>query len=145
MHFIIGEKFFLVFFYFRTMHFVLCLGITNKCFNSYQFIISLSCSYMYRHLCAILRELICTFCDTCQCGFWLIKYGVVCACVCVYYVAACCVSMSMLQSTRQHRQVNMHQAATKYTTCTQRISMDYIQGITLHLLVSFVLRAKGQV
>jgi hypothetical protein len=43
----------------------LCLGITNKCINSYQFIISLSCSYMSRQLCTILRELVCTFWVTC--------------------------------------------------------------------------------
>jgi hypothetical protein len=30
----------------------LCLEITNKCINSYQFIISLSYSYMFWHLCA---------------------------------------------------------------------------------------------
>jgi hypothetical protein len=58
---------------FHTVHFVLCLGITNKCVSSYQFIISLSCSYMFRQLCAILRELVCTFWVTCQFGFWLIK------------------------------------------------------------------------
>jgi hypothetical protein len=34
---------------------------SQKCINSYQFIISLSCSYMFRQLCAILRELVCTF------------------------------------------------------------------------------------
>jgi hypothetical protein len=28
---------------------------------SYQFVISLNCSYMFRQLCAILRELICAF------------------------------------------------------------------------------------
>jgi hypothetical protein len=50
-----------IYFYFRTLHFVLCLGITNKCINSYLFIILLSCSYMFRQVCAILRELVCTF------------------------------------------------------------------------------------
>jgi hypothetical protein len=39
----------------------ICLRITNNCINSYQFIISLSCSYMFRQLCAILRELVCTY------------------------------------------------------------------------------------
>jgi hypothetical protein len=38
-----------------------CLEITNKYISSYQFIISLSCSYMFRQLCAILKELVCTF------------------------------------------------------------------------------------
>jgi hypothetical protein len=38
-----------------------CLGITNKRVNSYQFIISLSCSYISGQLCAILGELVCTF------------------------------------------------------------------------------------
>jgi hypothetical protein len=56
------------------------LGITNKCINSYQ-IISLSCFYMFRQLCAILRELVCAFWVKCQFGFWLIKFCVVCDCV----------------------------------------------------------------
>jgi hypothetical protein len=66
---------------FHTVNFVLCVGITNKCINSYQFIISLSCSYMFWQLCAILRELVCNFWVTCQCGFCLIKFCVVCGCV----------------------------------------------------------------
>jgi hypothetical protein len=45
------------YFDFRAVQFVLCLGITNKRINSYQFIISLSCYHMFRQLCAILREL----------------------------------------------------------------------------------------
>jgi uncharacterized membrane protein len=40
---------------------ILCSGITNKCINFYQFIILFSCCYMFRQLCAILRELVCTF------------------------------------------------------------------------------------
>jgi hypothetical protein len=43
------------------VHFVQCLEITDKCFNSYRFIISLCCSYMFRHPCAILREHFCTY------------------------------------------------------------------------------------
>jgi hypothetical protein len=42
--------------YFHTMHFVPWLGITNKCINSYQFIISLCCCYMFQQLCATLRD-----------------------------------------------------------------------------------------
>jgi hypothetical protein len=61
---------FFFFFNFRTVNFVLCLGITNKCIISYQFIISFSCSYMFRQLCAILGELVYTFSVTCQLGFW---------------------------------------------------------------------------
>jgi hypothetical protein len=57
------------------------IEITNKCLNSYQFIVSLCCSYMFRQLCAILRELVCTFWVTCQFGFWLITFCVVCGCV----------------------------------------------------------------
>jgi hypothetical protein len=45
----------------------------TKCINSYQFIISLSCSYMFRQLCAIIRELVCTFWVTCQFGFLVDK------------------------------------------------------------------------
>jgi hypothetical protein len=61
--------FILFYFNFRTVHFVLRLGITNKCINSDQFIISLCCSYMFRQLGDILRELVCTFWVTCQFGF----------------------------------------------------------------------------
>jgi hypothetical protein len=46
--------------------------------SSYQFIISLTCSYMFRQLCSILREHVCTFWGTCQFGFWLIKFSVIC-------------------------------------------------------------------
>jgi hypothetical protein len=84
---------------------ILCLETTNKCMNSYQFIISLSCSYMFRQLCAILSELVCTFWVTCQFGFFVDK--ILCSMwLCVYYVAAWPVSicLSMLPSTRQHRQ-----------------------------------------
>jgi hypothetical protein len=49
------------YFNFRTVHFVLCLGITNKCISSYQFLISLSCCYIFRQPCAILGELVRTF------------------------------------------------------------------------------------
>jgi hypothetical protein len=45
-------------FNFDTVCFVLFLGITKKCINSYQFIISLSCFYVFRQLCAILTELV---------------------------------------------------------------------------------------
>jgi hypothetical protein len=45
----ISAQTYFIYFIFRTTHFVLCLGITNKCINSYQFIISLSWSYMFRH------------------------------------------------------------------------------------------------
>jgi hypothetical protein len=62
------------YFKFRTVHFVVCLGTTNKCINSYQFIISFSCSYMFRQLCDILRELVCTFWVTDQFGLYLRRY-----------------------------------------------------------------------
>jgi hypothetical protein len=75
---------------FRTVHFVLFLGITNKCINSYQFIISLSCSYMFRQLCAILKEIVCTFWVTYQFGFLVDKIQRS-MWLCVYYVAAWCV------------------------------------------------------
>jgi hypothetical protein len=61
--------------------FRLCLGITNKFINSCQLIISLSCSYMFRQLRDILRELVCSFRVTCQFGFWLIEFCVSCSCV----------------------------------------------------------------
>jgi hypothetical protein len=60
-------------FNFRTVNFVVCLGITKKCFNSYQFNTSLNCYYMFRQLCAIFRELVCTFWVTCQFGFLVDK------------------------------------------------------------------------
>jgi hypothetical protein len=68
---------------------VFCLGITNKCINSYQFVISLSCYYMFWQLCAVLRELVCTLELRTHLDFLLIKFCVVCGCV--YYVAAWCV------------------------------------------------------
>jgi hypothetical protein len=73
------------FFMFRRVNFVLCLGITNKYINSYQFIISLCCCYVFRQLCAILRELVCTFLVTCLFGFLVDKilYGMW-LCVVVY-------------------------------------------------------------
>jgi hypothetical protein len=64
----------------------LCLGITNKRINSYQIIISLCCSYTFRQLCAILRELVCTLSYM---PIWIlvdkILYSVW---MCVCYVAA---------------------------------------------------------
>jgi hypothetical protein len=58
---LVCEFWYYLYFNFRTVHFALCLGITNKHINSYQFIISLSCSYMFRQLCAIIRELVCAY------------------------------------------------------------------------------------
>jgi hypothetical protein len=46
---------------------------TNASILISRYIISLSCSYMFRQLCAILRELVCTFRVTCHFWFWLIK------------------------------------------------------------------------
>jgi hypothetical protein len=78
------------------VHFVPCLGITNKCTNSYQFIISLSCSYMFWQRCAILRELVCTFWVTWQFGFLVDK--ILCSMwLCVCYVAAWCVSVCQIK------------------------------------------------
>jgi hypothetical protein len=74
---------FLVLIYFNLIFvpFILsCLGITNKCINSYQFFVSLSCPYMFRQLCGILREPVCTFWVTSQFGFCLIKFCIVCGC-----------------------------------------------------------------
>jgi hypothetical protein len=77
-------------FKFRAVNFVLYLGITNKYINSYQFIILLSRSYMFRQLCAIFRELVCTFWVTCPSGFLFDK--ILCSVwICVCYVAAWCV------------------------------------------------------
>jgi hypothetical protein len=70
-----------VFVNFLTVNFVLCLGLTNICTNSYQYIISFCCCYMFRQLCAILRELVCIFWVTCKFGVWLIKFCAVCDCV----------------------------------------------------------------
>jgi hypothetical protein len=97
------------YFNFRTVHFVPCLGITNKCINSYQFIISLCCSYMFRQLCAILSELVCTFSVTCQFGFLvnkILRSMWLCLSVCLSVYAAEHVR------TRLHRQIATHQAAT---------------------------------
>jgi hypothetical protein len=59
-----------------------CLGITDKCINSYQFIISFSCSCLFLQLCAILRKLVCTFWVTCQFGFLVHK--ILCSmCLCM--------------------------------------------------------------
>jgi hypothetical protein len=41
--------------YRSSVNILLCLGITNKCINSYQFIL-LCCSYIFRQLWATLRE-----------------------------------------------------------------------------------------
>jgi hypothetical protein len=79
-----------------------CLGITNKCINSYQFIVSLCCSYMFRQLYAILRELIRldrqidthvihTQPHTTQ-NF--IKFYVTCGCVCVLHGGLVCIDLS---------------------------------------------------
>jgi hypothetical protein len=73
----------LFYFTFRTVRFLLCLKVTHKCISSYQFIVSLSCSYMFRQLCTILRELVCTFWVTCQSGFLVDK--ILCGLwICVY-------------------------------------------------------------
>jgi hypothetical protein len=63
---------------------------------------------------AILRELVCTFCVTCQSGFLVDK--ILCSMwLCGYYVAAWCVSicLSMLPvCIQRHRQIDRLQAAT---------------------------------
>jgi hypothetical protein len=60
-----------------------CLGITNKCISSYQFNISLSCSYMFRHLCSIRRELVCTLWVACQFRFLVDKI------LCIMWLVVC--------------------------------------------------------
>jgi hypothetical protein len=58
----------------------------KKCINSYQFIISLCCCYMFRQLVpssgssSVPPEL------NASLDFWLIKFSLVCGCIC--YVAA---------------------------------------------------------
>jgi hypothetical protein len=75
---------------------VLCLEITIKCINSYQFIISISCFYMFRQLCAILREIVCAFCVLYQFGFMLIKFCVVCSYVYIMWRPGACRSVNLL-------------------------------------------------
>jgi hypothetical protein len=97
-------------FNFRTVHFVPRLWITNKCINFYQFIISLSCSYMFGQLCAIPGEIVCTFWVTCKFGFWLIKFCVVCGCV---------YAMSMREHRQTDREPPGHQIISTQPHTTQ--------------------------
>jgi hypothetical protein len=62
-----------------------CLGITYKFISSYQFIILLSCSYIFQQLCAIVRESSVPSELHANLGFWSIKICVVCGCVYVMW------------------------------------------------------------
>jgi hypothetical protein len=64
------------------MHFVVWLGITNKCIVSYQFIISPSCCYMPIWI------------------FLLIKFCVVCGCVYIMWRPGACWSVGRYASGR---------------------------------------------
>jgi hypothetical protein len=93
----------------------ICLGITNKCINYDPFIISLCCSYMFRQLCTILWELVCTFWVTCQLVFLVDK--ILCSMwLCVYYVAAC-------RSIRTRPPHNLHITHTTQNFINQKLKL----------------------
>jgi hypothetical protein len=113
----------------------LCLGITIKCISSYQLIISISCSYMFRQLYAILRELVCAFCVSCQFGFRLIKFCVVGGCVYIMWRPGACLSVNLL---------NVYTHTYIYVYIYIRVYMCVCVCLYTHTHISLALATKNK-